>query len=106
MEDEMAATPPVLKGELTRAGLASSVQHDYSTSVAGAVPLDQRRSRYHFLALWTTLAAGFTFLFLGVTLHDSGYSLGKAVLAGALGGLAYVVYAIPAAYLGSATGQT
>jgi purine-cytosine permease-like protein len=102
----MAATPPVSEGELTRAGLASSVRHDYSTSVSGAVPLDQRRSRYHFLALWTTLAAGFTFLFLGVTLHDSGYSLGRAVLAGGLGGLAYVVYAIPAAYLGSSTGQT
>jgi purine-cytosine permease-like protein len=86
--------------------LATGVLHDYSTSRAGAVPLSQRRSRYHFLALWTTLAAGFTFLFLGFQYHDAGYSFGRAISAGALGGLAYLVYALPAAYLGSSTGQT
>src|SRR2546423_7709596 len=102
----MTATPSRTVGELSRAELAKSVQHDYSTSRAGTVPLDERRTRYHFLALWTTLAAGFTFLFLGFQYHDYGYSLGKAVSAGALGGLAYLVYALPAAYLGSTTGQT
>ncbi|HEU5473459.1 MAG TPA: cytosine permease [Actinophytocola sp.] len=86
--------------------LADAVRHDYSTSRAGIVPLSERRSRYHFLALWTTLAAGFTFLFLGFQYHDAGYSLAKAVAAGALGGLAYLGYALPAAYLGSVTGQT
>ena len=86
--------------------LASAVQHDYSTSRAGTVPLNERRSRYHFLALWTTLAAGFTFLFLGFQYHDAGYSLAGSVAAGALGGLAYIAYALPAAYLGSTTGQT
>src|SRR5919202_5581068 len=90
----------------SRAELAKSVLHDYSTSSAGAVPLAERRSRYHFLALWTTLVAGFTFLFLGFQYHDAGYSLVKSVAAGALGGLAYVAYALPAAYLGSTTGQT
>src|SRR5256714_1459397 len=102
----MTATPSRTVGELSRAELAKSVQHDYSTSRAGTVPLDERRTRYHFLALWTTLAAGFTFLFLGFQYHDYGYSLGKAVAAGALGGLAYLAYALPAAYLGSRTGQT
>src|SRR5256886_5062331 len=102
----MTATPPRSEGELTRAGLATGVQHDYSTSASGAVPLTERRSRYHFVALWTTLAAGFTFLFLGFAYHDAGYSLARAVFAGALGGLAYVLYALPAAYLGSTTGQT
>src|SRR5256886_3744729 len=102
----MTATPSRTVGELSRAELAKSVQHDYSTSRAGTVPLDERRTRYHFLALWTTLAAGFTFLFLGFQYHDAGYSLGRAISAGALGGLAYLVYALPAAYLGSATGQT
>ena len=58
------------------------------------------------MALWITLAAGFTYLFLGFQYHDAGYSLGKAIGAGALGGLAYIVYAVPAAYLGSSTGQT
>src|SRR2546430_16028708 len=102
----MTATPPRSEGELTRAGLATGVQHDYSTSASGAVPLTERRSRYHFVALWTTLAAGFTFLFLGFAYHDAGYSLARAVFAGALGGLAYLLYALPAAYLGSTTGQT
>ncbi len=102
----MTATPSRTVGELSRAELAKGVLHDYSTSTAGTVPLDERRSRYHFLALWTTLAAGFTFLFLGFQFHDAGYSLAKSIGAGALGGLAYVIYALPAAYLGSTTGQT
>jgi purine-cytosine permease-like protein len=70
------------------------------------VPLTERRSRYHFLSLWITLAAGFTYLFLGFQYHDAGYSLLRAVAAGAIGGVAYLVYALPAAYLGSTTGQT
>jgi purine-cytosine permease-like protein len=102
----MTATPSRPVGELSRAELAKGVLHDYSTGTSGTVPLDERRSRYHFLALWTTLAAGFTFLFLGFQYHDAGYSLAKSIGAGALGGLAYVIYALPAAYLGSTTGQT
>jgi purine-cytosine permease-like protein len=70
------------------------------------VPLAERRSRYHFLALWITFAAGFTYLFLGFQYHDAGYPLARAVGAGALGGLAYLAYALPAAYLGSVSGQT
>jgi purine-cytosine permease-like protein len=84
----------------------SGVEHDYSTSRTGVVPLTERRSRYHFLSLWITLAAGFTYLFLGFQYHDAGYSLVKAVAAGAIGAVAYLVYALPAAYLGSSTGQT
>jgi purine-cytosine permease-like protein len=86
--------------------LESSVEHDYSTSRTGVVPLTQRRSRYHFLSLWITLAAGFTYLFLGFQYHDDGYSLWKATAAGAIGAIAYLIYALPAAYLGSTTGQT
>ncbi len=70
------------------------------------MPLSERRSRYHFLSLWITLAAGFTYLFLGFQYHDAGYSLVKAVSAGAVGAIAYLVYALPAAYLGSVSGQT
>src|SRR2546427_4133025 len=102
----MPAPPSRTMRELPRADPAKSVRHDYSTSTAGTVPLDERRTRYHFLALWTTLAAGFTFLFLGFQFHDYGYSLGKAVSAGALGGLPYLLFALPAAYLGSTTGHT
>jgi purine-cytosine permease-like protein len=86
--------------------LQRSVAHDYSTSRTGVVPLTERRSRYHFLSLWITLAAGFTYLFLGFQYHDAGYSLLRAVAAGAIGAVAYLVYALPAAYLGSTTGQT
>lgn len=102
----MVDSPDTRNGELSRAGIARSVAHDYSSSSAGAVPLTERRSQYHFVALWITLAAGFTFLFLGFQYHDYGYSLGRAVAAGAVGGLAYILYAVPAAYLGSTTGQT
>jgi purine-cytosine permease-like protein len=101
-------TPPMnnASAEFSREELTKDLAHDYSTSTFGVVPLDRRRSRYHFLALWVTLAAGFTYLFLGFQYHDAGYSLGKAIAAGALGGLAYLAYALPAAYLGSRTGQT
>ncbi|WP_188316634.1 cytosine permease [Solihabitans fulvus] len=86
--------------------LGKGLLHDYSTSRAGIVPLGERRSRYHFVALWITLAAGFTYLFLGFQYHDAGFSLGRSVAAGGLGALCYLVYALPAAYLGSRTGQT
>jgi purine-cytosine permease-like protein len=92
--------------EFSREELAKDLTHDYSTSSTGAVPLAKRRTLYHFVALWVTLAAGFTYLFLGFQYHDAGYSLGKAVTAGALGAVAYLAYALPAAYLGSRTGQT
>src|SRR5882724_9172768 len=99
----MAVTPA---GEFTRDELAKELIHDYSTSRSGAVPPGERRSLYHFVALWVTLAAGFTYLFLGFQYHDAGYSLGRAVGAGALGALAYLAYALPAAYIGSTSGQT
>ncbi|HEX4702619.1 MAG TPA: hypothetical protein VH352_10870, partial [Pseudonocardiaceae bacterium] len=86
--------------------LQRGVAHDYSTSRIGVVPLTERRSRYHFLSLWITLAAGFTYLFLGFQYHDAGYSLVRAVAAGAVGAVAYLLYALPAAYLGSTTGRT
>jgi purine-cytosine permease-like protein len=89
-----------------RTELSAEIRHDYSDSRTGVVPLGERRPRYHFVALWVTLAAGFTYLFLGFQYHDAGYSLGKAVLAGGLGALAYLAYALPAAYLGASTGQT
>jgi purine-cytosine permease-like protein len=102
----MSASPARPRGEFTREELEKELLHDYSTSSTGIVPQSERRSRYHFLALWITLAAGFTYLFLGFQYHDYGYSLGKAVGAGALGAFFYLCYALPASYLGSRTGQT
>ncbi|GAA3452102.1 hypothetical protein GCM10018962_39350 [Dactylosporangium matsuzakiense] len=86
--------------------IVSEINDDYSTSRDGVVPLSQRRSLYHFTALWVTMAAGITYLFLGFSYHDAGLSLGRAVLAGVLGAICYLAYALPAAYLGSSTGQT
>jgi purine-cytosine permease-like protein len=94
---------------ITQAGrfmMSEIINDDYSTSRDGIVPPSQRRSVYHFTALWVTMAAGFTYLFLGFSYHDAGYSLGRSIGAGALGGACYLAYALPAAYLGSSTGQT
>ncbi|HEY7595272.1 MAG TPA: hypothetical protein VH969_19130 [Actinophytocola sp.] len=53
-----------------------------------------------------SLVAGFTYLFVGFQYHDAGFSMVKAVAAGAVGAVAYLIYALPAAYLGSVSGQT
>src|SRR5690349_24824041 len=62
-----------------RATLDESVKHDYSTSDTGIVPLDRRRPMWHFLGLWTTFVAGFSYMFLGFELHDGGHSLAATV---------------------------
>lgn len=100
---EEQARPPA---EFSREELEKELEHDYSTATTGVVPLSERRSLYHFTALWATLAAGFTYLFLGFQYHGSGYSLAKTFAAGLLAGLCYLAYALPASYLGSRTGQT
>jgi purine-cytosine permease-like protein len=102
----MSATPAPPQHEFAREELSKELLHDYSTSSTGVVPLAERRSLYHFVALWVTLAAGFTYMFLGFQYHDAGYPLGRAVAAGALGAFCYLCYALPASYLGSRTGQT
>jgi purine-cytosine permease-like protein len=102
----MSLPPARTQGEFTREELEKELQHDYSTTGTGVVPLGERRSVYHFVALWITFAAGFTYLFLGFQYHDAGFSLARATAAGALGAFCYLCYALPAAYLGSRTGQT
>jgi purine-cytosine permease-like protein len=86
--------------------LQESIRHDYSTSDTGIVPLNKRRPLWHFAGLWTTFAAGFSYLFVGFTVHDAGYSLAATIGACLLSILIYVAYAMLAAYLGSRTGQT
>jgi phosphatidylserine/phosphatidylglycerophosphate/cardiolipin synthase-like enzyme/purine-cytosine permease-like protein len=82
------------------------VSHDYSTSATGIVPLDQRRPRWHFTALWMTFVAGFSFMVPGFQMHDGGYNLLATAEISALGYGIYVAYALVAAYLGATTGQT
>ena len=88
-----------------RQALDESIRHDYSTSDTGIVPLDRRRPQWHFAGLWTTFAAGFSFLFLGFELHD-GNSIARVIAITVLGYVFYMAYAMFGAYLGSRTGQT
>ena len=92
--------------EIEREALHDSVAHDYSTSATGLVPLDRRRPIGHFIALWTTFAAGFSFLFVGTEVYQSGFTLPGTIGVTLLGIGIYFAYGIFAAYLGSRTGQT
>src|ERR687883_943425 len=89
-----------------RAALDESVKHDYSTSDTGIVPLDRRRPMWHFMGLWTTFVAGFSYMFLGFEIHDGGHSLASTVGITIFGYALYVAYAMVGSYLGSRTGQT
>src|SRR5919197_4505869 len=80
----MSESPAGSRSEFAREELPKELLHDYSTSSTGVVPLSERRSLY----------------------HDAGYTLGRAIAAGALGAFCYLCYALPASYLGSRTGQT
>jgi purine-cytosine permease-like protein len=83
-----------------------AIAHDFSTSVAGIVPQAERRRRWHFTAFWTTLAANFSFLFLGSALYDGGFDFIATVGITVLGCSLYIAYALFASYLGSRSGQT
>src|SRR6476619_190341 len=106
--DEIAQDVEDLREDLAfeRATLDESVKQDYSTSDTGIVPLDRRRPMWHFMGLWTTFVAGFSYMVLGFEIHDGGYSLGATVGIAALGYGLYVAYALIGSFLGSRTGQT
>jgi purine-cytosine permease-like protein len=61
---------------------------------------------WHFLGLWTTFVAGFSYMFLGFEIHDGGHSLGTTVAITLIGFGMYAAYAMVGSYLGSRTGQT
>ena len=92
--------------EFERAELDASIRHDYSTSDTGIVPLDRRRPMWHFMGLWTTFVAGFSYMFLGFEIRDGGHSLASTIGITILGYGLYVAYAMVGSYLGSRTGQT
>jgi purine-cytosine permease-like protein len=97
-----------LHGEtLARAELRESVAHDYATSVSGGiVPLNRRRSMLALSALWISMNCGFGEIFIGSALHAAGFSLERALAVSLIAPALYLIYALPAAYLGSRTGQT
>lgn len=86
--------------------LEESFAHDFSTSETGIVPLDRRRPLWHFAGLWLTFQSGFSFLFVGFSLHNAGYGLAATFGIVALAAAVYTIYGAFAAYLGSRTGQT
>jgi len=92
--------------EFERAELDRSIKHDYSTSESGVVPLDRRRPMWHFLGLWTTFVAGFSYMFLGFEIRGGGHSLASTIAITVIGYGFYVAYAMIGAFLGSRTGQT
>ena len=75
--------------------LDESIRHDYSTSDVGIVPLTRRRPMWHFMGLWTTFVAGFSYMFLGFELHDGGHDLAATVGITAFGYGLYIAYALP-----------
>lgn len=87
--------------------LRQEVKHDYSSSHDGVVPLEARKGTWtHHVPLWITLYAGFSYMTLGSELYGFGYGLGRMLLVVAVSSTCYLLYAIPAAYLGAYRGQT
>jgi purine-cytosine permease-like protein len=105
--DEIAHDVEDLREDLAfeRQTLDESVRHDYSTSETGIVPLDRRRPMWHFMGLWTTFVAGFSYMFLGFELY-AGNSLARTIGITVLGYGLYIAYALVGSYLGARTGQT
>jgi hypothetical protein len=106
--EEIAHDVEELKADIAfeRAELGDAIKHDYSTAETGIVPLTHRRPMWHFMGLWTTFVAGFSYMFLGFEIHDGGHSLASTVAITLVGYGIYVAYAMFGSYLGSRTGQT
>ena len=83
--------------------LQEAITHDYTTSV---VPVTKRRPTWHMAALMMNFWAGFSYVFMGFTLNEAGYTLGKAIFIILLGTAIYWIYGMFSGYLGARTGQT
>src|SRR5256885_16532310 len=88
-QHEIATDVDDLKQDLAyeRQELEASIEHDYSTTI---VPLDRRRPMWHFLGLWTTFVAGFSYMALGFEIYSGGFSLAKTALVTIVGYSIYV----------------
>jgi purine-cytosine permease-like protein len=87
--------------------LRESLQHDYATAESGGiVPLGRRRKLYSMAALWLTMNCGFGEVFIGFNYQQAGFTLAKSFLVSVAGIVLYFCYAMPAAYIGSRSGQT
>ncbi len=87
--------------------LKKEVKHDYSSSHDGIVPLSVRRGTWtHHVPLWLTFYPGFAYMALGFTLYSLGFTLARMLVVVAISFTCYLLYAIPAAYMGATRGQT
>jgi len=108
LHEEIAHDVEELRADIAfeRAELGASIAHDYSTAETGIVPLEHRRPMWHFMGLWATFVAGFSYMFLGFEIHDGGHGLASTVAITLIGYGMYTAYALFGSYLGSRTGQT
>jgi purine-cytosine permease-like protein len=83
--------------------LQEAITDDYTT---GIVPLAKRQPTWHLQALMMNFWAGFSYVFVGFTLNEAGYTLLKSTLIILLGTAIYWVYGTAAAWIGARTGQT
>jgi purine-cytosine permease-like protein len=83
--------------------LQEAIEHDFTTQI---VPLGKRRPTWHISAFLMSIWAGFSYVFMGFTLNEAGFTLEKAIVIIVLGTAIYWLYGIFAAYIGSRTGQT
>src|SRR5437868_13670845 len=108
LHGEIAHDVEDLKADIAfeRGELGAAITHDYSTAETGIVPLSHRRPMWHFLGLWTTFVAGFSYMFLGIEIHDGGHSLASTVAITLIGYGIDVAYGLFGSHLGSPTRHT
>jgi hypothetical protein len=89
-----------------RGGPGMPGNHDFPTRRVGIVPRDQRRPMWHFIGLWTTLVADFSFMVPRFVMYD-GASPSESRPTPAWPGYGiYMADALVGSYLGAQTGQT
>jgi len=76
---------------------------DHATNI---VPLSERRSPFTIGLLWITMVTGFPAVLAGFDWHKAGYSLPQVLLGELISVAILLAYTVPAAYLGSKSGQT
>jgi purine-cytosine permease-like protein len=83
--------------------LHEAITDDYTTDI---VPLNKRRPTWHLQALMMNFWAGFSYVLVGFTLNEAGYTLIQSASIILLGTAIYWAYGTAAAYIGARTGQT
>ena len=79
------------------------VSEDHSHEV---VPLSERRGAGTMGLLWITMVTAFPSVLIGFQWYKEGLTLSQVIMCTALSCLILLAYSVPAAYLGSVSGQT